>query len=981
MKNLLVIYALGVKIFHTMPGLPRQCTISNRRFLSRLLSLMMLGWCGAGFAEEAPLTGPATINPNQIFQDGMTAFNLGDYKKAVASLESLIALAPEESQLEPAWYTLGASYFNLQQYPKSIEVLKKYLEKYPKSKRISQAVYSLARASMMNKDYTGAQGFFKQLEKDPKMREQVLFDEGMAFRAAGQTEEAIIAFEKLTGQEIITTRMANSAILLTELYVKKHDASKAVALLQRLQKNVALVDNVVRLNSLAVELGDSMIEEQKPDVALGCYRIVRTRDEVIKFQNDRIAAMQKKIDQNIEVMRAGVEVADSMTLLAENNQMRDAVAEDKNLLKGFQNLPDFQPALLLRIARCYYNMGKKWEAIVVYDTLLAKYPGAPEREPAMYSALVASAEVGRTRQTHRYCEEYMKLFPRGQSADTVGYLMGATALQANDFQAAETYFGRMLRERPGSSYREETEYLLGNVYFGQGKFDEANAMYEKCRKDFPDGQHFEEATYRIALCSIFTGKYEEAMRQVTDYLAKYPKGSFVADAKYRLAVCKYAASQEDEVIADCRAWLKQFNNDPMSGEVLALLADALDASGNSDEAIETYLRAYKAATTDEVMNYALFAAQKLLLKKGRWDRIGSMFQEFVKDKPDNPTVVTAMYWIGRAMVHEGNVDGAKQFFARTIKKYIDDKKRDGVEPLLTQLAQLCVRKKPATASASPTTGSSTTAASAPEPPPVSEDPGAELDSLLADPGAPQTQTAKARILFAKSELARMRKRPANQEKDLQAIADDFKPGDLSPTLLALTGDYLLGKGQNERAAVLFQMLMDDYPKSEMLDFAYNGLGEIAYQQQQFDKALKYFNGAVDQAGATLKLKEVTLGIAKTLLAMNRLGEAKKSFEQVASVREWRGDATACSVYSLGEIAQKQNNLPEAIANYQRVYVGYQRFLPWVAKAYVKSAECFEKLGKNQEAINTYREMLRNEKLASFPEAATARKRLQEAGQG
>jgi TolA-binding protein len=113
--------------------------------------------------------------------------------------------------------------------------------------------------------------------------------------------------------------------------------------------------------------------------------------------------------------------------------------------------------------------------------------------------------------------------------------------------------------------------------------------------------------------------------------------------------------------------------------------------------------------------------------------------------------------------------------------------------------------------------------------------------------------------------------------------------------------------------------------------------------------------------------------------MDKLDEAKKAFEQVASVREWRGEATAFSVYSLGEIEAKRGRWAEANAYYQRVYVGYQKFQNWVAKAYVRSGESFEKLGKREEAANTYREMLRNEKLAGLAEAAEARKRLEALG--
>jgi TolA-binding protein len=174
--------------------------------------------------------------------------------------------------------------------------------------------------------------------------------------------------------------------------------------------------------------------------------------------------------------------------------------------------------------------------------------------------------------------------------------------------------------------------------------------------------------------------------------------------------------------------------------------------------------------------------------------------------------------------------------------------------------------------------------------------------------------------------------------------------------------------------------MDEFPKSENLDFAYNGLGEIAFQKNDLKNALRYFTDGTDKIAASQKLKDINVGKGKTLLALNRLDEAKRVFEQVASVREWRGESTAFSVFSLGEIEAKRGRWAEANAYYQRVYVGYQKFLPWVAKAYMRSAESFEKLGKAQEAANTYRELLRNEKLANFSEAQEARKRLEALGQ-
>ena len=243
----------------------------------------------------------------------------------------------------------------------------------------------------------------------------------------------------------------------------------------------------------------------------------------------------------------------------------------------------------------------------------------------------------------------------------------------------------------------------------------------------------------------------------------------------------------------------------------------------------------------------------------------------------------------------------------------------------------------------------------------------------------RTDTARARVIYAKAELARLRRQPAEEDRNIAKIAE-FKPEDLSPVLLGRAGDYLLGKGKLDQAKPFYDKLMEDYPKSDYLDYAYNGLGEIAFQKKDLQTALRDFTDGTTKIAASQKMKDLTVGQAKTLLALNRLDEAKKVFEQVASVREWRGESTAYSVYSLGEIEAKRQHWAEANAYFQRVYVGYQKFLPWVAKVYIRSAECFEKLNKQKEAANTYRELLRNEKLAAFGETEEAKKRLAAMGQ-
>ena len=939
-------------------------------------------------SNAAPLTETELTT---LFNKAVTSFAANDYQASVTAINSLLQNLPKDLKpadrakldlgLEPIYFTLGAAYFNLKDYAKATEALKGYLAKYPKGARVADATFSLAQASYFNKDYTEAAKTFATLENNREYREQALLLEGLAYKEGDKLDQAIGALEKLTANGIKTPTAARGALLLIRDYAEKQQPDKAFKTLADVQANIAQVENVVDLNATALAQGDAYLTDGKWNEALTCYRAVRTKDEVITIEKERIGALQERLKNIVNAMRA--DPKNAAQYLVVNRQVQDSIAEDQKLVDDFGKLPSIRSKLLYRMGRAFSGNQDPWKAIVAFTDALDVTQDPADRETALFALITAYADVNQPKDARADCAQYLKEFPKGSNASTVGYLYGATALQENDAPAAESYFGRVLAEQPDNTMRGEITYQLGNAQFAQGKYDEAEATYRKYLANFRGDNHAEESFYRLALCSLYAGNYEEATKRITEYLDKFSKGDLVPDAKYRLAVCDHAAQNDKKVIAECQDWLKQYPGDQQQGEVLSLLGDAYAATDNPDEAYNAYDRSYKAAATDEVLNYSLFEAAKLLQKRGDWAKVDAMFEEFVKTHPDHPAVVQAAYWIGRAKAKLGKPDEAKQYVAGVVKKYIDDPSREAVEQLLDQLATMCVRKKPAVspaaAPAASPGGASPTAspadAVAEATPEATPDPGAELDQLLGSAEQDRSPTARSRVLYAKAQLARLRRQPAEVERNLLLIAATFKPAVLSPLALGQVGDELVSKGRLDEAAPFYEQLMEYYPKSDALDYAYNGLGEIAFQKKDYPKALQYFTDGTDKIAAVRKLKEVTVGQAKTLLALGKFDEAKKIFEQVAGVREWRGETTAFCMYSIGQLEEKQSHWAEANAYYQRVFVAYQKFLPWVAKAYIGSAESLEKLGKTQDAIKTLQEMLRNEKLADFPETAEARQKL------
>jgi tetratricopeptide (TPR) repeat protein len=110
-------------------------------------------------------------------------------------------------------------------------------------------------------------------------------------------------------------------------------------------------------------------------------------------------------------------------------------------------------------------------------------------------------------------------------------------------------------------------------------------------------------------------------------------------------------------------------------------------------------------------------------------------------------------------------------------------------------------------------------------------------------------------------------------------------------------------------------------------------------------------------------------------------EATRLYERIARNRDWRGEATARAVFSLGDVERRKKALPEAIAYFQRCFVSWSRYTEWAAKAYIAAAESFEALGRRAEAKAHLFEIVRKEtKYGKTPEFTEAKKRLRAWGE-
>lgn len=262
------------------------------------------------------------------------------------------------------------------------------------------------------------------------------------------------------------------------------------------------------------------------------------------------------------------------------------------------------------------------------------------------------------------------------------------------------------------------------------------------------------------------------------------------------------------------------------------------------------------------------------------------------------------------------------------------------------------------------------------PPPAPRDPfeegSEELTKLLAGKLNP---TGESRLMYSKWLLMAQvpgkpdpenpRKR-ISREKDrevlMNELADKYQAEDFSSSLLAVIGDHLKdsgfkegNNGKVEKSVTFYNRLMQFFPKSDYLDFAAVGLGDVAFSQKNYKEAADKYRLAKEKLPG-IKYPNALIGLAKSLIEEKQFGsETKDMLKEVTDVKEWKGPLHAEAFYLMGECDRLQGNWAPATTSFGRLFLSFAKFEEWALKGYLGAEFCHRASGQNNAADNTLKE--------------------------
>jgi tetratricopeptide (TPR) repeat protein len=634
---------------------------------------------------------------------------------------------------------------------------------------------------------------------------------------------------------------------------------------------------------------------------------------------------------------------------------------------------------------------------LAFTALVDEFKDFPQRDKAMYGLIFANAQLKRTKVAKDLCEQFISAFPDSSELGQITELFVMLSYQAGNLDEAVASADRAMGFPKAD--KERMLFLKGNILFEKQQFQDAITAFEILKKDFPQSAYLDDATYRIALAYFYQNDSKGVRKALEKYIEAFPKGQYIIDGKYRLAFIRFQGGDWKDAMEDLDKLVVESPNDPNISQVYALLADGWKKMAESDpqkadehygKAIGAYEEAFKKAQGEDVRKYVMDNLTDLYSSVSKWAELETMWRTYlqsVKGK-DIDASLKAIYHIVNATKRQGKTDDAIALIAENVRPAISNPSMEQVEVLIQQMCTLMTPKKRRTstvtaAAVPPADGApkpTAPPAVAVEATPTFEELEKKIEKLLTPENV--TPAANNRITFARAWLARSMKETEKADRLFNILIEVAKPEDLSPMMLFIVGDNARKKKDNAKAQACYERLLNIFPNSEFADSAPVGLGEIAYEAGEHDKALKLFEEATSEKyQGSSRLLDATLGKAKTLVKLNKLDPAYQEYDQIARTKEWRV-SWAESLFMMGQIEELRKEYAKAIAFYIRVYIAHQKYKDWMSKAYLQNARCLVLLGgeeNKKKAIATLEEFLRRLDVRDQPEYKAGQDEIRKLG--
>ncbi len=532
----------------------------------------------------------------------------------------------------------------------------------------------------------------------------------------------------------------------------------------------------------------------------------------------------------------------------ENPEMYDAAAATfEQLLEKFPESRHAPQAVFYR-GECLYARDKKEPAAAMYARLVEAYPESDLAADAMYALGVTQEELGRFAEAGKTYDAFLEKFEEHALRTEVIMRRGETLFMQKQYGPAAQWLA-VAAGREGFPLADHATMRQAAALAMQQKYAEAAALYGTVPAKFPESQSADAARLEGGKCYFLAERFDKAqelLRPVAE-----AGGPSAPEAGHWAARALLREQQPAEALKIVEAVLPQAGEGPFAARLLMDQADAMhEMADRRGDSIALYAALAEKHPQDPAAPQALYMAAFTALAEGEHKTARKYAGDFLEEYADDELAADVRHVAAESALQLQQYAEAEQLFGQALGGKPDHpdaetwKVRRGLALHLERRHQETIDV---------------------------------LQPVLEQLNTPASR-AEAHYLIGSShaELGRFGPAIESLEASLKADATWRQADD---TLLVLAHTYSRS-GEPARAVATAGRLIDEFPKSRLIDQAHYRLGEYHYATGDFEKSAEHYQHVLDNHPDSRFRPHAMYGLGWARLGRNQHEAAEAAFDQL-----------------------------------------------------------------------------------------------------
>jgi TolA-binding protein len=913
------------------------------------------------FQDAADHFSKATAEKSLLDSAMITAAELGlaeacegqqDYLKALAQYERVLNRLPsEDSSRHEILFRIAVAHGSAKNYARGSEALQRILSSNPSDsmrRRVLARLASYAEYSNNAGEAIRIYGMFlESYPADPHAPVILWKSAQLLMQTLNDLRRAAYVCESLMSRFPESPLVTQAYMLAAECYDKLRDFDHAMAVRRALLVKYPAADSFASVRARMNEI--ETFEAKNKDAAL-----------------EKLALLLG--DVLTERSRSDLTFRLGETYFHDLKNYQAAIAQFTAVINSGVTGKPFEDALFYR-AKSYEYLSKRdpsyrAQAIDSYMMFLNAYPSDPRSGDAAYSLFMLKSTS--PEEAKAAYESFAQSNPNDAKRADMLLRIGALQEKADKSTALAT-FTAILVQHGGSEAAEEARYHRFRILLELGMTDSAVAEGNRFVSRYPNARFTAAVTDRLAELALSLRDYRSAVRHLTVLFERFRYYSAAQGVEQRLADAHTLAGEYDKAIALYNELIDFDRDDPFGtgygdSHIRLRLAGLYRHAGQSTKAREILAEVLSTVHSNSLKGEAFLLLGNLAQDGGDRDFAASYFRQAASVSPGTAAtrdVADLLFEAGaysdainqyRLLAQSASeVNDRKYFEARIILARL---KTDDLETARKEISVFSKTYK-------------------------------NIDNEL---GAFELE--RGNFFFRKGDYSSAFMTYTN-------VLDRYDDTPSVPEAMYGKGKALEAQGRAKEATKTLEELLKEYPTARIIQRARIALGNIAYNGERWDDAIRYYKSAAEDPKIDHSLLPFAMGNLieayeaagifdaaldwtrkyldrfpsnedsfdkqiKVGILYQRLGFNDQSIQHLQGLLDKAGSELEGEIrYYIAEANFQKGDYQQAVLDFLKVpyLVTKKGKLDWTANSFYMAGQSYERMGRHDQALAMYQQIV------------------------